>query len=346
MRAAFAVEAPGDSERNPAVMLRSLALVVACCLLAPAPAHAASLQPSQVAFFGPDEFTVESFDLVKKALAAYDAVLAAPAPASETFTAANDVANTALTSLQRGEAARQHPDWSTIGERVDGIIALVQHIRASGVTYHPAMGTLSPAEVKLYEAIDKRADLRGGTPEEMAAGLQRLADLAGNPAAKAMLEKYRRTEAAGVLQAAMPEFLAAVREDHVRLAQADGPGAREDGRAWERRVRALLALGAKGATRVTITDDPLSPVEATLDTILATASRPRRGRRSGGAGRTRHLLRLRRPVRARRPHGPFRRRRRDRRPDPTRSRCRRAHLRPSGLSSDARGAVDRGSGRQ
>jgi hypothetical protein len=259
------------------MLRRSLALACVCSLLAPVPALASPPLPFAIAQFGPDEQTVEAFEKVKKALAEYDAALAAGVSIHDAHVAANMVRNEAAPSSQSGEWARQHPDWHTIGARVDALSEAVQHIEACGTEYHPAMGVLSPAELKLYKAVEDHANLDGDTPELLAAGIERLEALTRNPAGPAavtaMAVRYRDLPAKNLVLRSTPDFLAMVGEDLVHLAQADGPGAREDGKSLLGRLKAMQRLGLAATTKVVVSDNPLSPLEVTLAEIQATASR-------------------------------------------------------------------------
>ncbi|MEB3197712.1 MAG: hypothetical protein VKP62_10960 [Candidatus Sericytochromatia bacterium] len=258
---------------------RCLLLAIACGLLAPAPVLATPDVVAQLPFLGPDEETIADFEKAKAMLAAYEKGVAEPLSARKCRQLANEL-NSHLSEMQpSGRHCREHPDWNTIAPRAEAAMAWVNSANQTLIDHHPALGLKTPADIKLYEAIDQRAALnRADTPEQMVAAIARLSALSDKPAAKAMVEQYRRNEAVGKVNEALPEFLALVQEDHVRLARNDEPSARADGEALSRRVRCLLALGVKRSTLVTLSEDPLTPESATLDAILTTANLRAAGR--------------------------------------------------------------------
>ncbi|MEB3284332.1 MAG: hypothetical protein VKN33_03485 [Candidatus Sericytochromatia bacterium] len=251
-------------------------------VMAPTPSEARPA--AHIAFlFGPDDDTIQAFEKLKADLEAYEKALAVPLKAQKCYDLAHQLYKDGSPEFISGEQARSHPDWSSMAQKVDAVIAYVQSVQTSTVVYHPGLGVMEDANIKLYNAIQDRANLEVASPEEMLVALGRLSNLGSKPEVKAMLAAYRRSEGQAIVKEKMSEYLTMVREDFVHLSQASGPLARTDAKKLELRIKTLFELGEKGDTPLLLADDPLAPLESNLGSILAVASRRAAGQPASDA---------------------------------------------------------------
>jgi hypothetical protein len=266
------------------VTSKLLALACLGSLLLAAPAQATSLQPFTLAQFGPDENTAREFAFLKQKLEAYEALLSLPGTAWDTREAGLEVVKYADPEGTTGSAARSHPDWRSIEARVQQAVTLITHVEASAEKYHPALGMLSAEEAKLYGAIEQKVELNTDSPKRLLAGFKQLDELEAKaaPAVKAMVAKFRRTQAVGKRNHALPGFLKELADAHNTLAKAAPDDVGDQAQDLVEAAETLVALGVAPGTKVVLSDDPLSPEEGTLISILAAA----RGRAAEQADRT------------------------------------------------------------